>query len=344
MSDPAPPHSSAAAPDAMQPTRGRASGRFRIVSWLLAAACFYSVYAKIAQRAAAEGMSAVEYVARFFSGADWVLWLATMIPYSCVFFLIDSFAITTVVRWFNAPVRYLDILPVRASSYILALLNEQVGKGAMALYLHRRNGVPGWEVGSSMLFVAITELYQLLTFSAIGTWLNFDRIRQAAAQPGAYPLDVILPSVFVAAALYAPLHLAFFSERFGPRGGGAARLRERPIFLAFRRARLRHYLVLIAIKAPNLLLAVAVYSVALSLFKVDVGFGSLLAFLPVIFLASAIPLPFHAGALVLWQVLFPDYPEVGIFSLVMHTFFVVFNAAIGLLFLPHANRELFGSA
>ncbi|MDZ7686007.1 MAG: hypothetical protein U5O39_14145 [Gammaproteobacteria bacterium] len=52
-------------------------------------------------------------------------------------------------------------------------------------------------------------------------------------------------------------------------------------------------------------------------------------------------MPFHAGALVLWTVLFPEFPEVGVFSLVMHTFFVVFNAVIGLVFLPTANKELF---
>jgi hypothetical protein len=55
------------------------------------------------------------------------------------------------------------------------------------------------------------------------------------------------------------------------------------------------------------------------------------------------PLPFHAGALLLWTVLFPDYPEVGVFSLIMHTFFVLFNAGIGVLFLPKANAELFAS-
>jgi hypothetical protein len=262
-----------------------------------------------------------------------------MIPYSCTFFLIDSFAITRVVSWFNAPVRYRDILPVRASSYILAIVNEQVGKGAMALYLNRRNGVPGWEVGSSMLFVAIVELYQLLIFSGVGTALDFERVQQAAALPGALPLDRILIGVYIAAALYAPLHLLYFAGKLAP----GSTLRERPIFSAFRRARLRHYALLIAIKAPNLILAVVVYGTALGLFKVDVDFGQLLAFLPVIFLAAAIPLPFHAGALLLWQVLFPAYPEVGVFSLVMHTFFVVFNAAIGVVFLPRANRELFGA-
>ena len=83
------------------------------------------------------------------------------------------------------------------------------------------------------------------------------------------------------------------------------------------------------------------YSLALSLFSVDVSFGQMLAFLPVIFLAAALPLPFHAGALLLWAVLFPDFPEVGVFSMIMHTFFVVFNAVIGVVFLPLANRELF---
>jgi hypothetical protein len=43
----------------------------------------------------------------------------------------------------------------------------------------------------------------------------------------------------------------------------------------------------------------------------------------------------------LWTVLFPEFPEVGVFSLIMHTFFVLFNAAIGVVFLPKANDELF---
>jgi hypothetical protein len=67
----------------------------------------------------------------------------------------------------------------------------------------------------------------------------------------------------------------------------------------------------------------------------------MMAFLPVIFIAAALPLPFHAGTLLLWTVLFPAFPEVGAFSLVMHTFFVSFNATIGLIFLPKANKELF---
>ena len=256
-----------------------------------------------------------------------------MIPYSVFFFLVDSHVTWRVVRWFNAPdLKLAGMLPIRASAYILSLVNEQVGKGAMSLYLLRHYKVPGWQALSSMILLGLMEVYQLLMFSGVGVALNFHLVQEASTL---LPLDVILPTVMAVAALYLPLHIAYF--RLGSGG-----LRETPILAAFRQARPVHYLLIVLFKAPNLIGAVIVYTFALDLFQVEVSLGQMLAFLPVIFLAAALPLPFHAGALLLWTVLFPDYPEVAAFSFVMHTFFVLFNAAIGVLFLPRANRELFG--
>lgn len=328
-------------PDTGASAHGTTPGPWRkrlqkLATWLLAALCFYAVYGKIAAAAAREQLGVITYLARFFADANWLAWLAIMVPYSCFFFLVDAHATWRVVRWFNAPeFRLASMLPIRASAYILSLVNEQVGKGAITLYLWRRHAVPAWEALSSMVLLGMMEIYQLLIFSAIGTLLYFDLVVEASS---VLPLDRILPWVFVIAAVYLPLHLAYFSGRLLP--GNA--FREKGIVRAFSLARLRHYALIIVFKAPNLLGAVAVYTFALGLFNVEVGFGQMLAFLPVIFLAAALPLPFHAGALLLWTVLFPDYPEVGAFSLVMHTFFVLFNATIGLMFLPAANRELFG--
>ncbi|MEQ8234688.1 MAG: hypothetical protein RLW61_12840 [Gammaproteobacteria bacterium] len=310
----------------------------RVATWFLAAGCFWLVFRKIDLAAAREGIGAFAYLARFFGDADWLAWLALMVPYSCFFFLVDAHVTWRVVRWFNAPdFRFRHMLPIRASAYILSLLNEQVGKGAITLYLWRRHAVPGWQALSSMILLGMMEVYQLLLFSAVGTMLYYDLVVAASTQ---LPLARILPAVYVVAALYFPFHVAYFRGHLWPHSS----LRERQLARAFRRARLRDYALVVLFKAPNLLGAVVVYTFALDLFNVDVAFGQMLAFLPVIFLAAALPLPFHAGALLLWTVLFPDYPEVGAFSLVMHTFFVLFNALIGLLFLPLANRELFATA
>ena len=308
---------------------------FRICTWLVAAGCFYVVYTRMATAADRVGETVPGYLAAFFGGADWGLWLALMIPYSCFFFVIDSHVTWRVVRWFNAPaLRLGGMLPIRASAYILSLVNEQVGKGAMSLYLLRRYQVPGWQALSSMILLGLMEIYQLLAFSGIGVAVDFGLVRAAST---VLPLDVILPVAMGIAALYLPLHIAYFRTRLFGAGG----LRDKPLLAAFRQARPIHYLLIVLFKAPNLIGAVIVYYFALDLFNVRVGFGQLLAFLPVIFLAAALPLPLHAGALLLWAVLFPDYPQVAAFSFVMHTFFVLFNGAIGLLFLPRANRELF---
>jgi hypothetical protein len=204
----------------------------------------------------------------------------------------------------------------------------------MSLYLWRRYQVPGWEAVSSMIVLGMVEIYQLLLFSSVGVLLYFELVQQASTQ---LPLSTILLSVYCVAAVYLPIHLLYFSGRIfsgiGPR--------EARVLYAFRKAKPVQYLWVLLFKAPNLLMAVFVYTTALGLFNVQISFGHMLAFLPVIFLAAALPLPLHAGALLLWTVLFPDYPEVGAFSLVMHTFFVLSNAMIGLIFLPLANRELF---
>jgi hypothetical protein len=308
---------------------------FRIATWLLTAGCFWLVISRLEGAAARDSLTIGEYLARFIGEADWLSWIAMMIPYSVMFFLVDSHVTWRVVRWFNAPdLKLTDILPIRASAYILSLVNEQVGKGAMTLYLGRRHNVPLWEALSSMIMLGMMEIYQLLAFSAVGVILYYGVVQAASTF---LPLDRILPAVFIGAALYLPLHIAYFAGHLLP----GSRLKDKPILSSFRRARPVHYLLTILFKLPNLLGAIVVYTLALDLFNVEVSFGQMLAFLPVIFLAAALPLPFHAGALAMWTVLFPDYPEVGVFSMVMHTFFVLFNAAIGVLFLPRANKELF---
>ena len=307
---------------------------FKLITYAITIVCFYLVFNKTEATAAREGLTVLEYLSRFFAEADWTAWLALMGAYSLFFILIDSHAIWRAVRWFNVPeLKLKELLPIRASAYILSLTNEQVGKGALSAYLWQRHDVPGWRALSTMIMVGMVEIYQLMLFSAIGVFLYFELVQQASS---ATALDVILPNIFLCAAIYLPIHIAFFRGLFGK----DYKLRNVQIFYAFREAGPSKYLKLLLFKAPTLLGAVAVYTLALQLFNVDVGFGQMLAFLPVIFLAAALPLPFHSGALLLWTVLFPDYPEVGAFSLIMHTFFVLFNAGVGVIFLNKVNKEL----
>jgi hypothetical protein len=316
-------------PEATGPRR-RPGLLTQLVPWAIAIACFAYLYFKVHGVASGQDLSVFRYLARTFSGVDWNRWLMLMVPYSACFFLIDSFVVWRVINWFNAPVRYRDILPVRGSSYILSIVNEQVGKGAMALYLNRRYGVPGWEVGSSMLFIMFCEFYYLLTWALFGWMLERDSL------PAVF--DAV-PVIALVAYLFFPLFLAFFHGRFG----FGEELRNRPIFKAFREGRTHQVLTIMAMRSPAIILAIVVYTYAIRLFGLDhVTFAEMAGVLPVIFFGAATPGPMRIVAISLWVALFPAYAgQMTAFGFVQHNFFIFFNAAIGLLFLRRANRELF---
>ncbi len=237
-----------------------------------------------------------------------------------------------VVSWFNTPLRYADILPIRGSSYILSILNEQVGKGAMGLYLNRRWGVPGWEVGSSMIFIMFCEFFYLLAWATTAWALRGSEL------PAVFGW---IPWVAGAAAVFFAAWLAFFRGPLGRSGAGRA-LRDRPLFKSFREAGLSRYLTIIALRSPAMLAAAVVYKHALALFGVETSYGQMLGYLPIIFFGAATPGPMRTVAITLWVILFPgNEGEMTTFGFVQHNFFIFFNAAIGLLFLRRANRELF---
>ena len=303
----------------------------KVLPWAITVACFAYLYMRMSGPAAAQGLSVPAYLGSIFADVSWGSWLLLMAPYSFLFFLVDSAVVWRVINWFNTRVSYSDILPVRGSSYILSILNEQVGKGAMGLYLHRRHGVPGWELGSSMLFIMMCELFYLSMWATIGWTIGGDALPEIFGA---------IPYVFSAVVVFLVIFHLVMSGTIAPQ----ASFRERQVFRAFREARWWYYPAIAALRSPAIIAAIFVYTMALQLFGVEVEFATMLGYLPVIFFGAATPGPMRSVAITLWVVLFPeqDPGRMGAFALVQHNFFIFFNAAIGLLFLRRANRELFG--
>jgi len=319
------------APEVENATR-RPAGWQQLLPWAITIGCFAYLYGRVDAAAAREGVGLVEYLTTIFARVSWINWLALMIPYSAFFFLIDSLIVWRVVSWFNTPVRYVDILPIRGSSYILSILNEQVGKGAMGLYLNRRYGVPGWEVGSSMIFIMFCEFFYLLSWATVGWVMRGDDLPEVFG---------LIPWIAAGAAIFFAVFYLFFR---GPLGNGIE-LRDRPLFKSFREAGLLQYVTIIILRSPALLAAVVIYTLALRLFGIEVEMLQMLGYLPIIFFGAATPGPMRTVAITLWVILFPgNEGEMTTFGFVQHNFFIFFNAAIGLLFLRRANRELFGGA
>lgn len=312
------------------PAPRRKSVLGRVVFLIITALCFAYLYFRLNGAAAREGLTLVTYMSQVFANVAWLPWLALMMGYSLFYFLIDTLVVTRALNWFLAPIRYRDILPIRASAYIISIFNEQVGKGAMAYYLNKRDKVPGWEVGSVMLFIMFCEIFYLLIWASIGF------IFSAADLP---PVFYILPAISIGAGVFLVLWILYFNGTLLPNNT----FRDKRVLLAFRQAKLWHYGAFFLLRSPALLAAVVVYTTALNLFGVEASLLTLLPYLPVIFFAAAVPTPMRAAAITFWVILFPDNEgQMAAFGFVQHNFFILFNAVIGLVFWRRAQRELFG--
>ena len=317
--------------DTTTPTSGKRSNPAgRLLFLVLTGGCFVYLYYRLNGAATREGLTLAAYMTDVFANVQWLPWLGLMMAYSTLYFLVDTLVVTRALNWFIKDIRYQDILPIRASTYIISIFNEQIGKGAMAYYLNRRHQVPGWEVSSVMLFIMFCEVFYLLMWATIGYAISDETLPEAFG---------LLPYIATGGAMVLTLWILYFQGAFLRTNT----FRDNKIVHAFKMATIKHYALFFLLRSPALLAAVLVYTIALRLFGVDASFVSLLGYLPVIFFSAAVPTPMRAAAITFWVILFPENEgQMAAFGFVQHNFFIFFNALIGVLFWRRAQRDLFG--
>ena len=247
--------------------------------------------------------------------------LALMIANALFFFAWDTLVLTTAVGWFHGPVRYRELLPVRAASYVVGFFNTNAGRGAMAAYLSRRLHAPFLELGSTVLFLVLTEYTQLVLWAMLGL-LGFrpDVSRGLLAAGG-------LVAVFWLVVRWL----------LAPRGWSISR--------TFRLATPARYVTIVLLRAPMFLVSVVLHYQAAHAFGIHIPFGQLFTFLPVIFMIAALPITVAhlGGTQAAWIFFFSQFapaPRLLAFSLAAHVVFSATRALCGLLWLPAAYDHL----
>ena len=264
------------------------------------------------------------------SGAHWLPFLALMGSFALGFFLLDTFVLSTLIRWFHGPLPYRELLPVRAVTYLVSILNTQLAQGALALYIHRRFHTPLAQITSTVGLMMLLETTNLILFATLG----------AVAFPGGAPLLLALPFVIML------VWLLLISLARGKLGVLGQRLSGSGLLSTFRRVRLRQCAVILGLKGAVFCLALIVHSQALGFFGMAIPLARLVACLPVVFLVAALPITVaHLGtSQAAWIFFFSDYAPTAdllAYSLVSHLTFMLANGTFGVLFLPKAYSDLF---
>jgi uncharacterized membrane protein YbhN (UPF0104 family) len=253
--------------------------------------------------------------------ANLPLFLALMVPNTLFYFAWDTLVLTVVIRWFHGDVRYRDLLPVRAASYVVGFFNTNLGRGAMAAYLARTLRTPFLELGSTVLFLVLTEYTQLVVWGLLGlAGVGTEVSRSLLAVAG----GVV---VFWAVVRWL----------LAPRDWSLAR--------TFRLATPSRYAQIVLLRAPMFLVSLAAHYFGAHAFGIHIPFLQMLTFLPVIFMIAALPVTVgHLGTTqAAWIVFFGSYaaaPRLLAFSLAAHLVFTTTRALAGVAWLPAAWIDL----
>jgi hypothetical protein len=269
------------------------------------------------------------------AGARLLPFFALMGAFSLFYFAMDTFILLKTIRWFHGPLSYRDLLPARATTYLVSIVNTQLAQGALALYLHRRFATPLGEITGTVALLILLEVTQLVLFATAGM----------LASPAAVPGELFL-APFALAAVWAALALLLRGSGESPLPS-VSRLRRSTLFRTFRAARPAQLVAILALKAPIFVVAVLVHHAALHQFGIHIPVPRLFAFLPIVFMVAALPITVaHLGtSQAAWIFFFAEYAaeaDLLAYSLASHLTFMLANGTLGLVFVPRAYAELFG--
>ncbi len=269
--------------------------------------------------------------------ADYGMFLSFMVPNVVFYFCWDTLVLWTAIRWFHGEVAYRDLLPVRAASYVVGFFNTHAGRGTLAAYLWRRLNAPFLELGSTVIFLLLTEYTHLVIWAMLGM-LAF----RSEVTASLLPIASGVAAFWVVFFGYTKLHI---TPRKAIRWALAPR--EWQLFRTFRRATAARYVQIVMLRMPMFAVALVAHYYGARAFGIQIPFGHLLTFLPVIFMVAALPVTVaHLGTTqAAWIYFFGGFapaPKLLAFSLIAHLTFSVTRALLGLMWLPVAYADLVG--
>ncbi len=305
---------------------------------LVTAAIFYYIFQRIP----------LARLLAAFDAADLPRFLALMLPNSILYFAWDTLVLACAIRWFHGPIRYRDLLPVRAVSYVVSLANTNLARATVAYYLKRQLGDSFLVLAGTVILLTLLEFTHLILWAVAGMVFDFARMRGDLLKVIAGLLAFWVVFLLYVRGGVAPWRAvtARIAQRW-PVLRGRLRVREWKLLRTFVSAPLGRWVQIILLRAPMFFASLVFHWLAVRTFGIEIPFLQMMAFLPVIFMLAALPVTvMHLGTTqAAWIFFFSDYaaPEQLLaYSLASHFTFMFARGALGLLFLPRAWRDLAG--
>jgi hypothetical protein len=192
---------------------------------------------------------------------------AVMLVLNCA---ADTFAMRSVFAWFGCRVPFVDLFIVRASTYLLAVVNYHVGQAAIIGYLYRARRVPFLRATGWILFIIGINVGTLFLIGSAG----------AAQADGELSILRLVPVVCaIGVVVYAGLLV--WKPRF---------LAARSLFAPLFEMGVVGHIKGVLVRLPHIAVLLVWHFVSLRMFGVEVGVGEALLYLPAYFAVASLPI------------------------------------------------------
>ncbi|MSP17018.1 MAG: hypothetical protein EXR73_10470 [Myxococcales bacterium] len=202
------------------------------------------------------------------------VFLGACVTYVACSLVVDSAAsFVTFRRALPAyPLRYIDAVRLRASTYLFAILHYGAGQGGMVYLLHERHGIPALRAAGAIILSMGVNALLIAGCAALGL-----------AVGGASHAPPAIRTLVLALAAVLPAYLAVVWLR---PGFLARRDLLRPLF----DAGIVGNLAIAAARLPHLAVLVAGHFAMMRLFGIHTPPAAALALLPVVFVIGHLPI------------------------------------------------------
>jgi hypothetical protein len=231
----------------------------RLAPWLVTAGLLFFVFKKI---------DFADVVAKTRTAAPWLI----PVCFATVgaIYVADSFAIWQTFGWFLAPLTYAQVLAVRGATYLLAIINYNVGQGAIVYFVHRATGAPVMRGVATVLLIMGINVLALLVLATVGLGVAPDVPHSVA---------VVLGAAYAGLAVYGLI--VWRKPRW---------LASRPIFDVLLSAGISGHLRALMVRVPHIAALVAYQTSMMWAFGVDVPLAQAIVALPIVFFIAVLPI------------------------------------------------------
>ncbi|MBI2344118.1 MAG: flippase-like domain-containing protein [Deltaproteobacteria bacterium] len=231
----------------------------------------------------------IDQIANAFKLANLFNFFAFALFYFAAVLAIDTFGVSALLTRFGHPATGRTVLPLRAATYPLSLINYGAGQLSFAYYLRRRLQIPVGDVIGLFTLITVMDLVWVVTLAFFGSFIGHHAILGVNITPTVRLVGIITYCLVAAHLLFWLMH---WENRLQGRSWqhAFAWLQRKRLFRIFHVARLGDYCRLALWRAPiHLLLVISIY-VIIHAFHGTIPFLAAAGNVPIAILIGVIPI------------------------------------------------------